>query len=48
VRFIYVGMASDHEKSHVALHASRFHLDEDEEVLSNQLLTKVPMNKKLQ
>ncbi len=25
VRFVYVGMVGDHEESHVALHASRFH-----------------------
>jgi len=47
VKFVYVGMAGDHEKSHVVLHPSRFHLDEDEEVPSSQPLTKVPMKENL-
>jgi len=47
VRFVYVGVVGDHEESHVALHAFRFHLDEDEEVPFSQPLAKVPMKEKL-
>ncbi len=47
MRFVYVGMVGDHEKSHVALHASRFHLNEDEEMPSSQPLAKVPMKENL-
>jgi hypothetical protein len=47
VRFVYVGMAGDHEESHVDLHASRFHLDEDEEVPFSQPIAKVTMKENL-
>jgi hypothetical protein len=44
--FVFVGMTSDYEESHVVFQVCRFELDEEDEMSISQPSTKVPRNEK--